>query len=622
VESLGMCGICGIIDFKGNKVRKESINLMTDAMVHRGPDDVGYYTSNHIGLGMRRLSIIDLEKGQQPISNEDNTIWVVLNGEIYNYVEIRRDLKKKGHILKTKSDTEVIVHLYEEKGIEAVNNLNGMFAFALYDTKDDFIWLVRDRLGIKPLYYAILKDKLIFASDLNSINSIINFDINPSMLLKYLSLAYIPTPDTIYKHINKLPPAHYLTIRKNKVDKNKYWGLPKRTSWNRSLIQAKEELIELINDSIRLRFRSDVPLGLFLSGGIDSSCILAFANNSGYVDLNTLTINFTGKNGQDSRYAKMLSFQYQTNHTEIEFGADVFIKELNNFINFLDEPVSDSASVPTYFLSKLARDNGIKVLLSGAGGDEIFGGYARYYSPKFGSPRWVAERFPQPIRNVTSNLWKIIQPQRGIRASSSAIAYGLECSGADILFLNQISKNKEFLFNVIEAIDQQYLELICSTEENYSNDRMALDLQTYLLDDILSLTDKATMAASVEGRVPLLDHRIVEFAFSLPSSINQMNSKPKGLFIECMKNILPIEILNRKKEGFNAPSSNWMLQSISFNMQKDLLDNLAPALREIFDIKLMEKLFFNKKEIKTAGHTIFGLFMLNRWLQIHHRKTA
>ena len=612
-----MCGICGIINFNGEKATKDQLQKMTNAMVHRGPDDEGFHVSNNIGLAMRRLSIIDLDTGHQPISNEDNSIWVVLNGEIYNYVEIRQDLQKRGHIFKTKSDTEAIVHLYEEKGIKGLDDLNGMFAFALYDSNKNILWIVRDRLGIKPLYYAELKNKLIFSSDLNSLNKLDKFDVSTSSFLRYLGLAYVPTPHTIYNNIKKLPPAHYLWIENGKVIQKRYWTLPKHQTWNGGHSEAKEKLEELIADSVRLRLRSDVPLGVFLSGGIDSSGIVAFASKTGYAGINTFTINFQGKNGNDSRFASEVSTQYKTSHREINFGLESFTQELEELIYYLDEPVSDSAIVPSYLLSKIARDNGIKVLLTGAGGDEIFGGYQRHHPPRFGSPRWIAENFPTPLRNIVSKSWNLFQPQRGVRAASSPIAFGLESSGSDITFLKQIMK-KAFINNIIEFIQEPFMGLLTKNGgKDYSYSRMELDLHNYLVDDVLSLTDKATMAASVEGRVPLLDHRIVEFAFSIPSNINLKDSHPKGLFLDTLKDNLSHDLLYRPKEGFNAPTSSWMLDSVGVKVNDELLGSPTPFLKEIIDIKMLEKSLLDRHKKQNAGHTIFGLYIFNRWLRTH-----
>ena len=610
-----MCGICGIINFNGEKATKDQLQKMTNGMVHRGPDDEGIFISNNIGLGMRRLSIIDLETGHQPISNEDKSIWTIMNGEIYNHIELRKELIKKGHIFKTNSDTEVIVHLYEEYGYNLLEKINGMFALAILDKKKDLLLVVRDRLGVKPLFFSVTKDKFIFSSDLKSISKNSNVNIDSLNLIKYFGLAYIPTPQTIFSGIEKLPPAHYLVIKNNKIIKKRYWKLPNKNNWTGNLDNAKEEFLELINSSIKLRFRSDVPLGLFLSGGLDSSGLVALASKLGYEELNTFTIDFIGKNGNDNLFANIVSSQYNTNHNLIEFDLVDFKKELDELIPYLDEPISDSAIVPTFVLSKIARDQGIKVLLSGAGGDEIFGGYSRHYRPKYFSPRWIAENFPYPLRKATRFILENIQPQRAMRTISPEVAYGLECSGSDLSFFSQIIKDKKMIESILGSITETFTEIHNNVNENYSKNRMRLDVKNYLLDDILSLTDKSTMAASVEGRVPFLDHRLVEFAFLIPNELNQVFSKPKGLFIESIKDILPKELINRKKEGFNAPTSSWMNTSAGLNIKNEILDSLNPVLKEIINTDLLEKSL--KKNSKTSGHSIFGLYVMNRWLNIN-----
>ena len=611
-----MCGICGIVNYNDRKVDKKVIKKMTKAMIHRGPDDDGSVIIKNFSIGMRRLAIIDLEKGQQPISNSDNSIWVVLNGEIYNHIELRNELKKKGHIFKTKSDTEVLVHLYQEFSFEFLDRINGMFSFALIDKKNEIVWIVRDRLGIKPLYYVDTKENFIFSSDLKSIKKITDVTIDHSEILKYLGMSYIPAPKTIFREIKKLLPAHYIVIRGKKIIEKRYWDLPERTTWEGGFKRAKATLLELLNDSIKLRFRSDVPVGLFLSGGIDSSGLVALAAKLGYEDINTFTVNFLGKKGKDDFFANIVSKQYGTNHETIEFDLKNFKKELDELIPFLDEPIADSAIVPTYYLSKIARSQGIKVLLSGAGGDEIFGGYSRYFKPKIFSPRWIAENLPASLRYIFRNILHYLHPQRSTRAISPEISYALECSGADLHFFYQIIKDKKIMDDILTSMNENFLSLNDNINYSYTNIRMRIDIKNYLLDNILSLTDKSTMATSVEGRVPFLDHRLVEFCCSLPDNLNQLYSKPKGLFIESLKEDLPKELYNRKKEGFNAPTNKWIQTNVGLNIKNEILDSLHPVLGDLFNVKSLEKFLFNTN--RTSGHSIYGLYVLNRWLQINN----
>jgi len=609
-----MCGICGVSYFDGKKVTKDQLSKMTDAMVHRGPDDEGFYISGNTGIAARRLSIIDLDTGHQPISNEDDSIWVVLNGAIYNYVETRKDLEKMGHVFKTKTDTEIIVHLYEEKGLDALKDLNGMFVFALYDSRKKGLWLVRDRLGIKPIYYAEFKDKLIFSSDLNSLNALKNFDVNPTSFLKYLGLAYVPTPYTIYHGVEKLPPAHYLWIEHGQVSCHKYWQLGKIQSWKGTSEKAAEELERLLADSVRLRLRSDVPVGVFLSGGLDSSAVTALAARATETAINTLTINFDKKYGKDSQFAHSVASLYSTAHTEVVFGVESLLQELDELIAFIDEPVADTAIIPTFLLSKIARKNGIKVLLTGAGGDEIFGGYLRHFRPRLGSPRWVAENLPSPLRHLISYGWSLFQPQRGLRAGDSALAFGAEMSGSNLAFYRRIFKDDNFYRELVKAIRTQFGNFDHEGKKlGYSYARMKTDLENYLVDNILSLTDKASMAASVESRVPLLDHRLVEFAFSLPAEINIDGAEPKSLFKRALTKYLPPELLNRSKEGFNAPIDAWMTKPVISIIRQELLGATVPLLKELLNLSAVEAVLVDPVQRYGSGNSIFSLYVFNRW---------
>ncbi|MFH1759654.1 MAG: asparagine synthase (glutamine-hydrolyzing), partial [bacterium] len=395
-----MCGICGIINYDKKQIDPYDLQSMNDAMLHRGPDDHGYYYSENKAFAMRRLSIIDLEGGQQPVTNEDSTVWVIQNGEIYNYIELRRELKNRGHVFKTTSDTEVIVHLFEEKGINALDDLNGMYALAIYDKNSDLTYIARDRLGIKPLYYFNGRKRFIFSSDLNSIRKIEDLKINSDSLLSYLGLSYVPAPETIYHGIRKVRPAHYIVCNGGQIEEKRYWSIENIQVWEGSLEQASGALRELLIDAVGLQFRSDVPVGVFLSGGLDSSAILAAGAQAVKGPINTFTINFEQKNGQDSFFARKVASKYNTCHVEKSFNINSFLTQLDELLYLLDEPVSDTAIIPTYFLSKIARQNGIKVLLSGAGGDELFGGYPRQHKPGLGTPRWFAENMPFPLRMV------------------------------------------------------------------------------------------------------------------------------------------------------------------------------------------------------------------------------
>lgn len=615
-----MCGICGIINFDNRPVDPADLKKMNEKMLHRGPDDEGYFCLDNVGLAMRRLSIIDLDGGRQPIANEDDSIWVVMNGEIYNYLELRRELISRGHKFKSSSDTEVIVHLYEEKGRDCVQDLNGMFSFAISDTRNMTLLIARDRLGIKPLYYSQTKNQLVFASDLNALRTIVSRAINLNSLLHYLGQSYGTVSDSIYQNIKKLTPAHLLWIENSEVNQIKYWQINKFQNWSGNVEEAAISLENHLRRSVELQMRSDVPVGVFLSGGLDSSIITAFAAKISPKPLNTFTINFDNKNGLDNFHARNISSQFQTNHLEVSLSSNELLKGLDELIEYLDEPLADSAIVPTYLLSKIARQQGIKVLLTGAGGDEIFGGYRRYQRPALGSPVWVAETFPTSIRQLIGRIWKRFQPNRGWRATDPRIAFASLISGANLNFYEQIFKDKSLLNQLCAQLQKPYCELLNEEIElGYTYLRMRLDLNNYLSDNILSLSDKGTMAASVEGRVPLLDHQLVEFAFSLPEEINLLNKKPKGLLKKVAGNYLTREIIERKKEGFNAPMRPWLTGSFCRKVLDQLACSNNSILNDLIDLNALETFLVNPKKRITAANSIFCLYVFSRWEQARRK---
>jgi asparagine synthase (glutamine-hydrolysing) len=377
-----MCGINGIYDFNGNVVRREQLEVMNSKMVHRGPDDDGYFVSGPFGMGMRRLAIIDIEGGKQPITNEDERFFAVLNGEIYNYVELQKELVARGHILTTKSDTEVLVHLFEDEGTKCVQRLNGMFVFAIWDDLKRELFLFRDRIGIKPLFYTRQNNLFVFSSDLSSLTAILPLakDVSLDAFLLYLGLSYVPYPWTIFRNVHKLEPGHYLEVdSSNEVIISKYWDIEEFETLRLAKIEDYQSLVlELLRDSIRLQMRSDVPIGTFLSGGVDSSCVVALLAEQTSQPVRTFSVGFEGHHTDERPYARLVAERFQTDHLELMITADDICNYFHKVINFLDEPLADNALFPTLMLSELARERGVKVILNGSGGDEIFGGYGRY----------------------------------------------------------------------------------------------------------------------------------------------------------------------------------------------------------------------------------------------------
>lgn len=610
-----MCGIAGIFNFNGQSVRQEQLSAMTDRMVERGPDDAGFYMSGSVGLGFRRLSIIDVAGGHQPLSNEDGTLQLVFNGEIYNHIELRGKLIARGHTFRTKSDAEVLLHLYEEKGEKALDDLNGMFAFALFDHQKNAIWIARDRLGIKPLFYASTPTEFVFASDIRALRAAFPTEIDSQAVLKYLALAYVPGTDSMWRQVKKLEPAHYLWVSCDGTIKcERYWSLGPAGMWRGSLPEAKEQLNALLLNAIALQMRSDVPVGIFLSGGVDSSAIVSYAAQLTKEPLRTYTIDFAEKGSSDAKYAQLVADRYSTSHVELKMDATGAMLAIDDLLKRMDEPIADSAIFPAYLLSRTAQRQGVKVLLNGAGGDEIFGGYARHFPPRLGSPAWVAEELPSPLRGAISGLMKLIQPNRGMRANNPMFAWAGCVSGVDMHTCKNLLRKDVDFEQLTAAIKEEYSEIADSKNRaSYSYDRMAMDLKTYLPGDVLSLTDKASMAASVECRVPLLDHRLVEFAFSLPSDINLLGGNPKGLFKEVLASSLPAELLNRKKEGFNAPIGQWMQAHGALRLEDEFSAGFAPVIDELIDSKALNALFANRTKSRHASETLFSIFLLNRW---------
>ena len=606
-----MCGIYGIIYSDQRQVTGSMLESFGDQMIHRGPDDSGHYISGSCGIGMRRLSIIDLAGGHQPISNHENTVHVVLNGEIYNYQELRKSLINKGYQFKTESDVEVLVHLYEEYGREAIQKLNGMFAFALFDESKGEIWIARDRLGIKPLFYCFQGSSFTFSSELKSIAKFTDASLDKDSIVSYLGYSYVPSPQSIFKQIKKLNPGQEMVFKLDRFNfsLNQYWKLQDYEPKKATINELSEELTDLIEDATRLQMISDVPLGLFLSGGVDSSAIASFASDlTGDIPLETFTINFENKEGQDANFAREISHSLSTTHHEFNLSANDQLDALNNLMPFIDEPMSDSAIVPTFMLSKKAREYGMKVLLSGAGGDEIFGGYPRHFPGKVGTAAWFSN-LPSPLRTSASLILGLYNSTLRTRINNPARNFLVNISGVNFSFLSEALHDQNDYKQLIKKIDSDYSD--AHTKSSYP--LMKMDLADYLPNNILMLTDKATMAASVEGRVPLLDHRIVEFAFSLKENMNIYQGNQKGLFKYSLKNRLSHELLFREKEGFNAPVHSWV-QYWPEIIKTELLDQCSNQMSEIIDTDVIEKWVANPSARRKAGSSIYALFILNKWL--------
>jgi asparagine synthase (glutamine-hydrolysing) len=552
-----MCGIVGILYHDPQrKCLEEMLVKMRDLMVHRGPDDAGIYLDGSLGLGQRRLSIIGLTTGHQPMSNEDNSLWIIFNGEIYNYRTLKQTLLGRGHVFKSESDTEVILHLYEDMGEDCVHKLNGMFAFAIWDNRKRCLFLARDRMGIKPLYYAPTPKAFLFSSEIKSLfaSDCISPECNDEAVPEYFLFRNVAGERTLFKGVHALLPGHSMKVSNGEVETRQYWSpFPEEINTRISFEQAREELSCLLHDSIKIRMMSEVPLGTFCSGGIDSSLVTAIAARQVSHPINTFSVGFHEAEYDETKYAQLVSARYHTNHHEIKLDSREFADLLPKMIWQNDEPLNFANSVQIYAISKLAKEH-VTVVLTGEGADELFAGYPRYQIPQLVA---TLQKFPQffiPLLKLAAKVTNDHRIEKLLKFSTSSID--------DTILLNNASVDREYLINILNINDTanipyrlESLNKAKSLPEPVSQLSL-LDQLTYLVS-ILYRQDKMSMAASVEARVPFLDYRIVEFANSLPIHFKLKNGKRKLIIREIAQPLLPREIITRKKSGFGVPLSDW-----------------------------------------------------------------
>ena len=607
-----MCGIFSIVNFDGDSVSETLLSLMSKKMYHRGPDDGGMFIDSNVGIGMRRLSIIDVEGGHQPIANETKDVHIVLNGEIYNYKELRSDLIKQGHEFSTNSDVEVLVHLYEEYGCECIEKLNGMFAFVLYDQKNKKIWIARDRLGIKPLFYYYDDSRLVVGSDLSSVNAIVRQKIDRYSMVLYLGHSYVPAPKTIYKNISKLMPGEQIEIENNTIKISRYWTVDDYSEKGIEKQKAIGLLRKALDETIKLQTRSDVPVGLFLSGGVDSSAIAALTKEvRAECQFYTFTVDFVDKSSEDPKYAEEVGREINSIHHLIEVTESDQINALGRLMSKMDEPVSDSAIVPTYIISEKAKELGVKVMLTGAGGDEVFGGYARHFNGKFGSAAWLTS-LPTLVKKILFIPFYLFNKKLHWRLSNSQNNFLYSISGVNVELLKESLIDSSYYDRLLNGFLKDFK--LSLSKDSYS--KMKLDIKNYLHNNILSITDKATMAASIEGRAPLLDHNLVELSFKMPEQLNLLNGVEKGLFKESVKNLISKGILERKKDGFNPPIYSWIDQWKE-SIEIEFSENITPELEEVIDIQVVKKWLNNNKLRSKSAETLYALYLLNYWIREH-----
>jgi len=629
-----MCGICGFIrDSEVESCDLETIKKMNQAIYHRGPDDEGYFVENNVALGVRRLSIIDLFRGHQPVYNENGMILIIFNGEIYNFKELRIDLEKRGHRFSTNTDTEVIVHLYEDFGFDCLKRLNGMFAFAIYDKTEDLLFVARDRLGIKPLHYYFNGKVFVFGSELKSLLQFPGLprEIDLKSLNKYLTFEYVPAPNTIYKNIYKLQPGHYLIFKNGRLLIKRYWNL----SYKDKPIKSKDECIEklkwYIDDSVRKRMISDVPLGSFLSGGIDSSLITAFMTRQSSQKVKTFSVSFDDKSFDESRYARQIASFLGTEHYEEKLTPRMLLDLVPQIMSVLDEPFADASVIPTYLLSKFTRENVI-VALSGDGGDEVFAGYPTYQAHK------MARYFPKMVYRIAKGVvnWLPVSDDDitfDFKAKKfiSGIPYTPEIRHQIWLgSFEPFQKRKLFSAEVRRCLksDDEFDILFRSLRgcdaDNYLEKVLWLDMHFYLQDNMLLKVDRTSMANSLEVRVPYLDHRLVEFVCGLPANMKLNGLTTKYILKKTAKDMLPDEIINRAKKGFGVPVAKWVKNELK-DFILDILDVKKIKKEGIFNPKfirdLLEDHFNGTKDNRKLIWTL-AVFELWRTIWIEGNNTA
>lgn len=622
-----MCGIVGKLNLDGSQpVHRELIRQMKDEIIHRGPDGEGDYFSGPVGLGHRRLSIIGLESGAQPMSNEDGTVWVVYNGEIYNFPELRSDLEARGHIFKSDTDTEVIVHLYEELGSELVERLQGMFAFALWDERKQFLLLARDRVGIKPLYYVNTGKALVFGSEIKSllVDPSVERRINPRAIDRFLTYYYLPGEETLFEGIYKLDPGHYLTVHSGRVTKGRYWDLRFETSprWTR-FDEAVEALQTLLRDTVNDHMISDVPVGVLLSGGVDSTGILRYAVEQTKKRISTFTVGFAGEDFADERpYARLAAQHYGTLHHEITINAKDFNDFLPKYVWHMEEPVCEPPAVGLYFVSRLAREASVKVLLSGEGGDEAFGGYQTYRNlllleglkSAFGPAKGLLRLGLQTLGQVG---WKRVKRYGGLVDLPLSQYYLSRTATPDTLFnrLKHVLYKNDFLDSLDEPSNEPTLSLFKHLDRlPLLHQLLFVDTKTWLPDDLLVKADKMTMATSVELRVPLLDVRVLEFAASLPSHFKVKGRSTKRILKAALRDSVPPSILKRKKTGFPVPYDRWLKKELKEFVFETILDKNS-AVRAYFNDKALLQLLQAHQRGEGGSQEVFSLLVLELWHQ-------
>lgn len=619
-----MCGICGIVNFDSEMtIGQDEIGRMVDQLLHRGPDSRGVRLDGKVGLGHTRLSIIDLsEAACQPMSNEDDTIWITYNGEVYNFFDLRHKLESKGHRFKSKSDTEVIVHLYEEEGIQCLSRLRGMFAFAIWDKNERQLFLARDRFGQKPLYYYIDDEKLLFASEVKSILASRLVEISPDYqaLYQYLCLGYVPHPNTGFRGIKKLPPGHYLVTDGAKVVLKPYWSLQVETSDNETIneTEVSQKLLDLLTEATQMRLVSDVPVGVLLSGGVDSNAVAAMMSR--YSDqIKTFTVGFEDELYDERKEARLLAEKLGTDHHEMVVKPDI-IEVLPNLVRAYDEPFADPSTIPSYYVAQMASQH-VKVVLNGDGGDESFAGYGKYVQGMVGTrlqgiPASIGGFFTRILDQKRAGKAKSLSEVLALSGRSPASAFTQLGLVTPAPYVDSLINSN---FKNLIGTGNPLTHLLRCYEKHYSGDTvntmLAVDRETYLPDDLLFKIDIATMSHGLEARSPFLDHHLVKYVAGLPGNLKLRGWKKKYILKQALRDVLPPQVLTRRKRGFDVPIGRWLKNELKEVCQDALSDN--GLIVDIFEKNKLEKMFedhlHNHRE---WGRFFWMILMLHLWFEL------
>jgi asparagine synthase (glutamine-hydrolysing) len=619
-----MCGITGIFEYDGlTEIREELVHRMNETIVHRGPDDEGIFVGPGIGLGFRRLSIIDLAGGHQPIANEDGNIWVMLNGEIYNYPELRKELLQRGHRLSTRSDTETIVHLYEDYGEDCFARLRGMFAIVLWDSRQRKLLLARDRLGKKPLFYSPNRKRVLFGSELKALLAAdgLSRDMDTQALTDYFSFGYIPAPKTIYRDVRKVLPGHYVVVSGDgSLVEKSYWALSFRETEDCSEEEWCERIRDQISEATRVRLMSDVPLGAFLSGGVDSSAVVAMMARLMNQPVTTCSIGFNVPEFDESEFARKIAKQFHTQHHEQIVEPDA-LAIVDKLAWHYDEPFADSSAIPTYYVSGIARKH-VTVALGGDGGDENFAGYRRYFFDAMENQ--LRAHIPAGVRSgifAPLGRWypALAWAPRMFRAKAtfqSLARNPLEGYFNSVSIFRPDEKPNLFLADFRNQLkDYESIEVLryhynrADTEDPLSRIQY-VDIKTYLTDDILTKVDRASMAVSLEVRAPLLDHRLMEMVARVPSSFKLRGREGKYIFKKAMEATLPRDILYRSKQGFAVPLAHWFRHEL-----KDMAHATIFDCRDgILDLRYLERIWaeHQRKTFDRSAY-LWAVLMFRKW---------